>query len=582
MIASQKLRPALSPGLLAALLLLVAPLARAGEAVDDLLKLVSPDAALVVVGEDLERHLAEFRRSEFWSRLESWPAYETWIASEDYQKILRAEESIGRSTARPFNQLARELLGRAFVVAVHPQPDGRRRLIVIARTVGEKEVASAIEAWNSDPKADAVPKQHAGRQYFERTRLRSNGERSRALYYATFGDLLILAEREELIQRSLESYGDAEPEGSIVADSGFAALRPHVSPDAPLWCYVQPRACDEWFGEVASSLPGSAVLKKAWADCEALTVWLRADEGIVLEGVAQTNASAAHDNTPMASAVLAGLPSGALLSFAGDGSYESVEKFVASVLPSLAARWESYRSVATGLLGGFELVDVAAAFENGWSILILPHGASAKTGRTVDVAVQLEFAEDARVEARSRSVLLRDVLDRGLQSAFHFIATLRNNEMKGSPAVVRMEKAGDATIRWIEPYGRFEPCSALGRERLILATTRDAARRLLDVPATDSLSAQGDFERVAPQHFDNAEQILYVDSTAIRGFVASQHAHFVEKAMKVYDESSEAAEATVAALDQALRLFDRGFIALRKEESRTHVSMGLLFEESDE
>ena len=91
---------------------------------DALLRLVPPDAAVVVSVENLREHASNFLKSPLAADLRQLPAVRAWFASEKYQQFERSRAQIEALLGANLTDLRDELLGDAVVLALRLPADG--------------------------------------------------------------------------------------------------------------------------------------------------------------------------------------------------------------------------------------------------------------------------------------------------------------------------------------------------------------------------------------------------------------------------------------------------------------------------
>ncbi len=90
---------------------------------DTLLRLVPPDAAVVVTVEGLREHASSFFKSGLFRDLSQLPAVRSWLASEKFRELERSRERIEALLGMNLAVVRDELLGDAVILALRLHPD---------------------------------------------------------------------------------------------------------------------------------------------------------------------------------------------------------------------------------------------------------------------------------------------------------------------------------------------------------------------------------------------------------------------------------------------------------------------------
>ena len=146
--------------------------------VDAVLRLVPPDAAVVLTVEDLRDQLRAFRSSRLFAGLKDLPALKAWLESDKGRQLSRSRDQIEAALGVKLAEICDDLLGDAVVLALRVPPEGaadpgqaRGLLLLQARNTDLLEQIIAVV--NDKQKASGelarlVARQHDGTTYHMR------------------------------------------------------------------------------------------------------------------------------------------------------------------------------------------------------------------------------------------------------------------------------------------------------------------------------------------------------------------------------------------------------------------------------
>lgn len=136
------------------LLLLVQTPAAPVRPADRLLALVPPSAPLVVVVEDLRLHLDRWPDRPSARSLAELPPVIRWRQSKDRDRLERATAEIEAVVGMGLDELARDVLGDAVVLALDPAPDaGEPRGLLLVKPRSPGRLRQAIDSLNRAERA---------------------------------------------------------------------------------------------------------------------------------------------------------------------------------------------------------------------------------------------------------------------------------------------------------------------------------------------------------------------------------------------------------------------------------------------
>jgi hypothetical protein len=168
---------------------------------------------------------------------------------------------------------------------------------------------------------------------------------------------------------------------------------------------------------------------------------------------------------------------------------------------------------------------------------------------------------------------------------FNFAAAYFNMSATGTPAVVRTEEGPGkgSRVRWIDGLGPYRPAYGLTSRYLVLATSPQTVRNFAAREADDNASPAGHAGRVrvssaieglAKRYFPTENQVLFIDTAAIRRFLHAHGPELIQHATRVHTMTPAHAEATLAKFLDVADLFDTVFAAARLGDGSARVVIG--------
>jgi len=371
----------------------------------------------------------------------------------------------------------------------------------------------------------------------------------------------------------------------------------------------------------ANSPRNSAVcqtIETAWRRCEWVAIGLQTDRGLVVEAVAHYSTVGLSEDSQRLIRSMSGppellrlVPADAFVVLAGRQAFGSLlrQALMGNAKQQQPASWESFRQVSRGLLLGLDpLDDVLPSFRENWGGYLGPRPGAKPEELPFDglLAAELPRAEssvskagsdsgqakpapnsgDARGPSAANSAAprtvsaVRDAIDNGLNTGFNFAAAYFNMSSTGRPAVVRTESDRGTRVRWIDSLGPYRPAYGLTSRFLVLATSPQAVR---DFATKEVSGREGGaashrrppaIEALATCYFPTENQILFVDTAAIRRFLHEHGPQLIQHAIRVHSINSEHAENTLAKFLDVAGLFDTVFAAGRLGDGSARVVIG--------
>ncbi|MDR3636780.1 MAG: hypothetical protein P4L84_23450 [Isosphaeraceae bacterium] len=218
-----------------------AGIARGDEVADALLRLVPPDAGMTLLVENLQENARRFFESTISNELGALPTVRAWRASERGQGLQLAKRQIEKVIGEKIATLRDELLGDAFALVLHLNPDempDQAHGLLLARVRNKALLDRVIQEFNSaqirkGEIARVVPKSWRGVGYF--ARVHQDPTRPTE-FYATLDQTFAWSNSEKVLQGVLERHADAAP--GLAQSDRFRRVRDKLPRNAALSLFV--------------------------------------------------------------------------------------------------------------------------------------------------------------------------------------------------------------------------------------------------------------------------------------------------------------------------------------------------------
>lgn len=238
----------------------------AGEAVDEIARVVPRDMAVCLVVEDLARHYQQARASESGRRLAELPVFTLWRQSAAYRKILAVDLPLRTFLGLGIEELRDQIFGDAVVLAFRPgsRPGKDDVGLLFVRTRTPETLANLI-ARITRPLL-GMPweeRQHRGVTYHW-----AQGARGQNLGIVRLGRVGIVGDKEAALHQVI----DAEHDHTGIARE---PLFQEIERALPTGCFLRVVLNPRPFDAHLASAPASAnhaemalqhVLRQAWRD----------------------------------------------------------------------------------------------------------------------------------------------------------------------------------------------------------------------------------------------------------------------------------------------------------------------------
>lgn len=359
--------------------------------------------------------------------------------------------------------------------------------------------------------------------------------------------------------------------------------------------------------------PACRTIQAAWRRCEWLALGVQIDRGIVVEGIAQYRTTGMSDAAVRLIRSMAGpaellrlAPPDAFVVLACRQPFGTFLRHLAigQAREQPSPDWDSFRQVSRGVLLGLDLIDdVLPSFRENIGGYLVPRSdarpdelpfdglfaaelpapeASSSSQATTD----RPHATGAKKAVSSQAgPTVRDAIDNGLNMTLNAAAAYFNMRSNGTPAVVHSDDnlAKGTHLRWLEGLGPYQPAYGMTSHYLVLSTSPQAVKNFAkresdEVARTDghTSSWQGPLgiAELAKQYFPKENQILYIDTAAMRRFLETHGKQLIEHAVRVGSIPSAHAERALDKFMDVTGLFDSVFVAARLGDGSARIVIG--------
>lgn len=565
----------------------------------ELLKLVPADIGVCIELRDLQHELPRLHNSNVAVRFREMPIYQAWTASRPYEQFSRMASAIEKGAGQPLPDLAANLFGRYVILAVTQTPNRPPAGVLLTQVSSSEFLQKAILVWNALEGKEPVRREHAGQTYFAASRPARTKRPPETVYYFSRDDVLALSDNESAIQRvaalsrgmarNAAPAGEVEP--SLFDDEPYRQAQAALAPRSLASIYLNPRAWDDTLGVERAGQSDELIPRlaaRAWRSCRSLILGVRADEGAVVELIAQCDPETAGDAWKELTAQTAGepgflakTPPSALGVTTGRGTFGEFATLVAALSrvqdPAGAQRGEQ---VASGLLLGRDLLaDVLKPLRGNWGFYVQ---AAVTTAGEDDAAERMpldavaawELPESSDGVERRGGPSLRKSLENALDFGLNLWAIDRNSKPGNPLAVIRSATHAGVQVRWLEGLGVVSPAYAFADRYLVVATSPAAVADFVKRDASDSLLQLADYQRWSAACFSQSSHVTFLNLAEVRRTLGEHRPQFVQQIAKLRGATVEQVAARLERLDPLLNLFDGAFAAATIEPSRVHIVFG--------
>ena len=585
---------------------------------DDLLRLVAPDAAVVVTVEGLRDQANAFLKSRLAADLQQLPAVKEWFASEKFRQFESSRAQIETLLGTTLTDLRDQLLGDAVVISLHlpagapvDASQARGLLLVKARDPALlNRVIGIINAAQQDggELTRVVERQRTGTTYSVREFPAAANRPDE--FFVAFGDGTFAASNSEgLLQAVIDRkiHVESVTEGKkavpkLVPSLGdlprFRSVQSQLPAPALARLFVEPRQFEQ--------LLAAAPPPNKPGDVQIMAMLIRYLAGVEYAGVALTwnERTVAIHSVEMLNP---SLQDAWLRHWAGDARPLDSEL---ERVPPTALAMASGHFDGIGLLDGLsQLVPILdqpklANIETALSGLLL--GQDLRTGVLPHLGPSVLAYLDTPPEAEEQGIAPAKVppaggwpfppvmvlslggdrspaLSTALDNAFRTVlavTALDEKRAQGRSRIVS-RAVGGTTVTTLDPPINFAYAVDRVRHRLILSTSSSAVVRYLE--SSGDPQAGERFRRLRAAAFADALTYACIDLDAVNQLAGKQRARLLQILVSRQNRPADLVDRDLSQALALAKLFRAGFVTtrLRADATAVHRSLGLILRDQD-
>jgi hypothetical protein len=583
-----------------------------------LLKLIPPDAGLVLTVDDLRGHTRDLLSSRLAGEFQKLPAVRAWFDSEKYQGLENAREHIESVLQVSLLDIRDKILGDAVVFALRlpadaPIDPSRAQGLLVLKAADPALLKRLIDLVNTTQQqngdiATIEERSYLEQHYFVR-RYPAASERPPEAYVIFADGTFALSNSASLIRdvvigrKAVKPGVSPDAPASLAAVARFQALDRQLPEQALARLFIDARLVERLFKNATRQKPPREdrhiALLERWLDAlQYAGATLMATDGRLVLHIAETfdprkldellgRAAASADSASVAPR-LDRVPATALalgsIQVDFPSLYKAIDQLVpepdrprlanfetavsgiflgedlrARILPSLGSRVVAYLDAPT--LWGSR---VAGSTPENWpfpTVMAVDLG-DRKPGSSRD---QPLVAARVRVAA---------AFDNALRTLLAVLA-LDEKRAGGRSRIVKREVAG-VTISTLDPPIPFAYTVDHAGHRLVLGTSAEAVERY--ILAGSDLQAAARFRQLQAAAFADAQSFLCLDLAAAEAMLRKHRDQFTKE---IAARDKRSIEDVSGDLDQFLalaHLFDAAFLTLRVDgtSAAIHETLGVL------
>jgi hypothetical protein len=583
-----------------------------------LLKLIPPDAGVVLTVDDLRGQVRELLASRLAAEFQKLPAVKAWFDSEKYEELERARDNIEGAFEVPLTGIRDQVLGDAVVLALRlpsdPPFDPSRARGILALKAGDPALlkrlidkVNTIQQQNGEI-AEVAERVAGDTHYFVRVYPDGSGRLAEA--YVLFPDGTFAISNatglvSDLIGRKTARGGGRTPAPASLAEQPrLQALDRQLPEGALARLFVDARLAERLLKNAPQpKSPGEqrgvALIRRYIEALDFAGAALVARDGRLALHTAETFEPRKFQDlfgrSPAGSSPSGGqlvrLPSTTLAVGSLDVDLASLHEFLTRLVPEPdQPRLANLETALSGIflgqdlrtrilpgLGPRILAFVDAPADSDLGTASDSRGAGKWPFPTV-LALELGTGGDrpwstaASTETPRASVAA--AVDNAMRTLFA-VLTLDEKRAHGRSRIVAREVAG-VTVTTLDPPTPLAYAVDRASHRLILGTSPDSIARYLQAGSAPEANAR--FRRLQAAAFPGAHSFLCVDLAGVEA-MAEKHRDRLTK--MIARKEGRSADSVSRDLDQAIalaHLFDAAFVTSRIDPASAtiHHTLGLL------
>lgn len=587
-------------------------------AADELLRLVPPDATVVVTIEGLRDRACEILASRLAADFGKLPAVRTWLASDKARALKRSLGEIETSLGVKLAELRDDVLGDAVILAMRMDPaapadPGKARGLLLVKARNPRLAVRLIDAINASQRqsgelARLSDRQRGGTSYHVREFPDGSG-RPAEWYVCESDGTFAFSNSEALIQGVIDRK--TEPQKAGVAPGlgslpRVDALRRRLPERALARLYVDPRAIEHLLAAAPAPAKPSesrmlAMLRRHVASLDyagAALVWR--PEAIVVHAVESLDASRvdswlrhwAGDTRPFPSEMRR-VPSTAMAMASARLDLSALREVIYQVVPaSDHPRLANFESVLSGVMLGQDLASRILPAIGPGTIAYVESPAeggdaapNASRGRLFPLVLVVDLSGSHPAEPRGDGGGERawpsatDAIDNALRTLLALMA-LDEKHAPGGSTIASTEAAG-ARVATLRPPIPFAYAIDRSSGRLVLGTSAPSVARYLEAAADPSSGAR--FRDLQAAAFPDYDSFVCIDLDAVTRLGGRYRTRVASRVAARRHRPQADVERDLEHVLALAHLFRAAFIAGRIEPDATaiHRTFGLILHEPE-
>lgn len=450
---------------------------------DEALRLAPPDAALVLVVQNLRDHLKEVSEGPFAAWFPSSALGKQILGSQSLKGFIDGATPVLGALGLTPTELLHDIVGDAVVFAYTPAPASDpkgERSVILVRPRKMDALTGLIDRVNDLQKKggevkEVAERKHAGLAYFERQKPDGPSD-----FYCVRDGVFVFSQSEAEIRAVLDRAKLPKDKPPVLADR----LAKLGATDAVVAVLVNPRPLDAELAATVKAARGDerpflATFAEVWKATDAAALYLSlgagAEVGVSLHFDPKKLPAGLKDwlvGPRAPSAVWASVPEGALFAAAGRVKPNDVLAALSQVVPKEGGRGvrEALEQALGPVLGKDKLPLVLDALGPDWGVWVEPPA----KGTAVPVVVGAVKVDSSGPKGAEAAKALDQALEFGFQ-----LARVAHNARHKEQLELKEEKDGDAVIKSLSGGGfpaGMSPAFALKGGYLLLSTSPDAIR----------------------------------------------------------------------------------------------------------
>ncbi len=587
-------------------------------AADELLRLVPPDATVVVTVEGLRDRAREILGSRLASDFRDLPAVRAWLASDKARELKRSFGEIETSLKVKLADLRDEVLGDAVILAMRMDPSapadpGKARGMLLLKARDAGLASRLIDAINASQRQSGELARLSDRRRGDTTyhvREFPDGSGRPAEWYICQPDgTFAFSNSEALIQgvidrkaRSRDANAGAGADPGLGGLPRVEAVRRRLPERALARLYIDPRAIERLLAAApAPTKPAEArmlaMLRRHVASVDyagAALVWR--PEAIVVHAVESLDASRADswlrhwagDTRPFPPEMRR-VPSTAMAMASARLDLSALREVIYQVVPeSDHPRLANFESVLRGVLLGQDLASRILPAIGPGAIAYVESpaeggdpGTNASRGRLFPLVLVVDLSGGHPAEPRGGDggggrawPSATDAIDNALRTLLALMA-LDEKRAPGGSAIATTDAAG-ARVATLRPPIPFAYAVDRASGRLVLGTSAPSVARYLEAAADPEAGAR--FRDLRAAAFPEYDSFVCIDLDAVTRLGGRYRARVASKVAARRHRPEADVERDLEHVLALANLFRAAFIAGRIEPDATaiHRTFGLI------